>query len=91
MSITVSNCQHCDKQQLRILSWVHYTTFSVAKLDLFMRTLLLDGILTMEKTTRTPRVHLVYIKVTIFTPFFLNIIFYINFFFFLDTRLIAMR
>ena len=59
MSITVSNCQHYDKQQFRTLSWVHYTIFSVEKLDLFMRALLLDGILAMEKTTRTPRVHLV--------------------------------
>ena len=57
-AITVSISQHCDKQQFPTLSWVHYTIFSVAKLDLFMRALLLDGILAMEKTTRTARVHL---------------------------------
>ena len=33
--------------------------FSVVKLDLFIRALLLDRILAMEKTMRTPRVHLV--------------------------------
>ena len=33
--------------------------FSVLKLDLFIRALLLDRILSLEKTTRTPRVHLV--------------------------------
>ena len=59
MSIIVSNCHHCDKQQFQTLSCVHYTIFSVIKLDLFIRALLLDRILTLEKTTRTPRVHLV--------------------------------
>ena len=58
MSISVSIYQHCDKQQFPTLSWVHYTIFSVAKLDLFMRSLLLDGILAMEKAARTPLVHL---------------------------------
>ena len=53
MSIIVSNCQHCDKQ------CVHYTVFSVVKSDLFIRALLLDCILALEKATRTPRVHLV--------------------------------
>ena len=57
MSITVSNCQHCDKQQFRTLSWVHCTIFSVAKLNLFMRALLLDGILAIEtRCTRGVRV-----------------------------------
>ena len=52
--------QHCDEQQFQTLSCVHYTIFSVVKLDLFIRALLLDRILALEKkTTRTPRVHLV--------------------------------
>ena len=59
MSITVSNCQHCDEQQFQTLSCVHYTIVSVVKLDLFIRVLLLDQILALEKITRTPRVHLV--------------------------------
>ena len=59
MSIIVSNCQQCDEQQFQPLSCVHYTIFSVVKLDLFIRALLLDRILALEKTTRTPRVHLV--------------------------------
>ena len=37
MSITVSNCQHCDEQQFRTLSCVHYTIFLVVNLDLFIR------------------------------------------------------
>ena len=61
MSIIVSNWQHCDEQQFRTLSCVHYTIFSVVKSDLFIRALLLDRILVTEKTTRTPRVHLVFI------------------------------
>ena len=59
MSIIVSNCQHCDEQQFQTMPCVHYTIFSIAKLDLFIRALLLDRILALEKTTRTPRVHLV--------------------------------
>ena len=59
MSIIVSNCQHCDEQQFQTLSCVHYAIFSVVKLDLFIRALLLDRILALEKTTRTPHVHLV--------------------------------
>ena len=55
----VCNCQHCDEQQFQTLSCVHYKNFSVVKLDLFIRALLLDRILALEKTTRTPRVHLV--------------------------------
>ena len=59
MLIIVSDCQHCDEQQFQTLSCVHNTVFSVVKLDLFIRTLLLDRILALEKTTRTTRVHLV--------------------------------
>ena len=59
MSIIVTNCQHCDEQQFQTLSFVHFMIFSVIKLGLFIRALLLDRILAMEKTTRTPRVHLV--------------------------------
>ena len=60
MSIIVCNCQHCDEQQFQTLSCVHYTIFSVVKLDLFIRALLLDRILALEKNMRTPRVHLVH-------------------------------
>ena len=59
MSIIVSNCQHCDEQQFQTLSSVHYTIFSVVKLDLFIRALLLDRIIALEKTTCTSHVHLV--------------------------------
>ena len=59
MSIIVSYCQHRDEQQFHTLSSVHYTIFSVVKLDLFIRALLLDRILALEKTTCTPHVHLV--------------------------------
>ena len=63
MSIIVSNYQHCDEQQLQTLSCVlcslHYTIFSVVKLDLFIRARLLDRILALEITTRTPPVYLV--------------------------------
>ena len=59
MSIIVSSCQHCDEQQFQTLSCAHYTIFPVVKLELFIRALLLDRILDLEKTTRTARVHLV--------------------------------
>ena len=59
MSIIVSNCQHCNKQQFQTLSCVHYTIFSVIKLDLFIRALLLDRILALEQTKCTPCVLLV--------------------------------
>ena len=49
MSIIVSNSQHCNEQQFRTLSCVHYTIFSVVKSDLFIRALLLDRILVTEK------------------------------------------
>ena len=63
MSIIVSNCQHCEEQQFRTLSCVHYTIFSVVKSNLFIRAQLLDSILVTEKTTRTPHVHLIYYKI----------------------------
>ena len=47
MPIIVSNCQHCDEQQCPILTCVHYTIFSVVKLNLFIRALLLDLILAL--------------------------------------------
>ena len=53
MSIIVSNCQYCTEQQFQTLSCVHFTIFSVVKLDLFIRGLLLGRILAVEKTTRT--------------------------------------
>ena len=59
MSIIVSICQHCDGQQFQTLPRVHYTIFSVVRLDLFIRALLLNRVLALEKNTRTPRVHLV--------------------------------
>ena len=59
ISIIVSNCQHCDEQQFQTLSCAHCTIFSVVKSDLCIRALLLDRIIVLEKTTRTPRVHLV--------------------------------
>ena len=49
MSIIVSHCQHCDEQNFKTLSCEHYTIFSVVKLDLFIRALLLDRILALEK------------------------------------------
>ena len=49
MPIIVLNCHHCDKQQFQTLSCVHYTIFSVITLDLFIRALLLDRILALEK------------------------------------------
>ena len=52
MSIIVCNCQHCDEQQFQTLSCVHYMIFSVVILDLFIKALLLDRILALEKTTR---------------------------------------
>ena len=44
------------------LSCVHYTIISVVKLDLFTGALLLDRVLALEETTRTPSVHLVMYK-----------------------------
>ena len=55
MSMIVSSCQHCDEQQFQLLSCVHYSIFSVVKLDLFIRALKRDHTLAL----RTPRVHFV--------------------------------
>ena len=55
------------------LSCVPYTIFSVVKLDLCIRELLLDHILALKKTTRTPRVHLVMSSVMIMNITILNI------------------
>ena len=70
MSIIVSNYQPCNELQFQTLSCVHYTIFSVVKLDLFIRALLLDRILALEKTTRTPRVHLVFNVTVIITMYY---------------------
>ena len=59
MPMIVSTCQHRDGQQFHTLSCVHYSIFSVVKLDLFIRALARDHTLALEKTTCTPRVHLV--------------------------------
>ena len=61
MSIIESVYQHCDERQFQTLSCVHYMIFSVVKLELFIRALLLDRILALDKTTRTPLVHIVLI------------------------------
>ena len=55
MSMIVSSCQHCDEQQFQLLSCVHYSIFSVVKLDLFIRALKRDHTLAL----RTPRVNFV--------------------------------
>ena len=68
MSIIVCNCQHCNEQQIQTLSCVHYTIFSVVKLDLFIRALLLDRILALEKL----RVRLAYILFLFFSVDRLN-------------------
>ena len=72
MSIIVSNCEHCDEQQFQTLSCVHYILFSVVKLDLFIRALLLDRILAQEKNEKklkTPRVHIVINTIILFSGF----------------------
>ena len=43
-------------KNFKTLSCAHYTIFSVVKLDLFMRALLLDRILALEKITHAPLV-----------------------------------
>ena len=55
MAIIVCNCQHCDAQKFQTRSCVHYTILSVVKLDLFIRTLLLDRILALENYTYVSR------------------------------------
>ena len=59
MPIIVFSCQHCNEQQFQTLSCIHYTIFPVAKLDLYIRALLLDHNLVLEKNTCSPRIHLV--------------------------------
>ena len=49
MSKIVSNCQHCDEPQFQALSCVAYTMFTVVKLGLFIRALLLDCNLALEE------------------------------------------
>ena len=49
MPMIVSSCQHFGEQQFRTLSCVHYTIFSVVKLDVYIRALLLDHILARKK------------------------------------------
>ena len=57
--------------------------FSVLKSNLFIRALLLDRILVTEKTTRTPRVHLVLFIATLnqdmFIKYIFNLYLYLNF------------
>ena len=65
-SVPCYESQHCDEQQFQTLSCVHYTIFSVVKLDLFIQALLLDRILALEKTTRTLRVHLVFVIIMLY-------------------------
>ena len=60
MSISVSNCQHCDEPQFQTLSCVHYTIFSVVKLDFFIRALLLDCIFALEKKLRAPHMYILF-------------------------------
>ena len=60
MPMIVSSYQHCDKQKFQRLSCVHYTIFTVVKLDIFIQTELLDQILfSPENTMRTPLVHFI--------------------------------
>ena len=60
MSIIISNCQHCDEQQFQTLACVHYTIFSVGKLDLFIRALLPDRILALEKKEHVRLAHILF-------------------------------
>ena len=71
MSIILSSYQHCDEQQLfQTLSSALYTIVLVLKLDLVLQALLLDYIIALGKNTRTPCVHLVFIKKSIFLNIF---------------------
>ena len=49
MTMIVSSCQHSDEKQFQTLSCVYYTIFSVVKLNLYIRALLLDHILARKK------------------------------------------
>ena len=70
MSISLSSYQHCDEQQFQTLSSALYTIVPVLKLDLVLQALLLDYIIAQGKYTRTPCVHLVFIKKSIFLNIF---------------------
>ena len=61
MSIIVSNCQQCDdRNNLKHVICTLYTIFSVVSVvKLFIRVLLLNRILALEKNTLMPRVHFV--------------------------------
>ena len=61
MSIIVSNCQHCEEQQFRILSCVHYTDFLSSKVKFIHTSTVTRSHSCYGKIRRTPRVHLVYI------------------------------
>ena len=66
MSIILSCYQHCDEQQFQTLPCALYTIFPVLMQNLAIQALLLDYILALEKNTRTPCVHLVFIEKSIF-------------------------
>ena len=70
MSIILSSYQHCDEQQFQTLLSALYTIVPVLKLDLVLQALLLDYIIALRKNTRTPCVHLVFIKKSIFLNIF---------------------
>ena len=57
----VSSCQYCDEQQFQSLSCVHYTIFSVVKLDLFIRALTRDHILALEKKLRVRLAYILFV------------------------------
>ena len=61
MSIILSSYQHFDEQPFQTLSCALYSIVPVLKIDLVIQVLLLDYILALEKNTRTPCVHLVFI------------------------------
>ena len=59
MSLEKQQQKNTEQKKTTHLTCVHYTILSLVKSDLFIRALLLDRMLVTEKTTRTPRVHLV--------------------------------
>ena len=64
MPMIVSSGQHCDEPQFQTLSCLHYTIFSVVKLDVFMRALTVTRSHSCpENTTRAPRAYFVLISV----------------------------
>ena len=66
MSIIVFSYQHCDEQQFQTLSCAGCTIFSVIKLDLVIRALLLDYIFALEKKPYASRAFCFYIEINIF-------------------------